>query len=89
MPDISKSRDENPSPTIGAPDPRTPEQTRAESYEWHKNNGTLGTFYELYGGKRERHHSLREALNQHIEAAEHGRGREHIPEIKRSGGVER
>jgi len=72
MADISKSRDENPVPTLRVPDQETPEAAKARLYEYHKKNGSLGIFYDLYGEeKREHRQELREALQRHIEAPGH------------------
>jgi hypothetical protein len=71
MADIAKSADENPAPVLGAPDRESPEATRARLHAWHKENGTLGLFHELYGERRERRQELREALERHIEGSGH------------------
>lgn len=45
------SDSQNPQHIIGAPAPRS---SKLELYEYHKKNGTLGRFYELYPELRPR-----------------------------------
>jgi hypothetical protein len=72
---------ENPAPIIGAGDQERPEAAKARVYEYHKNNGTIGAYYQLYPTERtdgdlharnEAHRAAREALERHIEAPNHG-----------------
>jgi hypothetical protein len=70
MPDISKSVQQNPAPTLGAPDRESPEAAKARLHAWHKENGTLSVFNELYGERRERRQELRDALQRHIDTPE-------------------
>jgi hypothetical protein len=43
-------KSENQAPTKNLEE--SPEETKARLYEWHRRNGSLGVFFELYGERK-------------------------------------